>query len=681
MLIDELTLPLDRLKGLGSESAKAFAQLGVFSLGDLLLCYPRAYEDRSTFYPLSRALDFESIACVVQVTAHDFLDYRGEKVLKVFVQDGTAEAVLVCYGRSFLQQTLTVGQKFFLYGSFQYRYNQLQCSSFEVEVESDQSEHFKKILPIYPLSGSLTQGKVRKMIKQAFDLCSVQIDSLLPEELWRSYDIEPDKKQWLHHMHWPADWKQYDTVRTILVMEELFLFHLGLVWRRAQVQQKTRVPYPISLQYLQSAKLRLPFVLTKDQNQAIDEILQDLQLEFPMRRLLQGDVGTGKTLVALLASCPLFELNKQVVLMAPTELLARQHANHAAKLLEPLGVRVAFLTSNIRSNQRKQVLQHVAQGDIHLVVGTHALFSADIEYADLALVIIDEQHRFGVMQRQKLLAKGRNPDLLLMTATPIPRTLALTAFGDLDCSQLRNYPEGRLPIRTHLVSTPNIGKVHHFVDQQLHAGYQAYYIYPMIEEREQADLKNAEAMYLELKTKIFPQYKIGLIHARLDEEEKRKTMAAFSAGQIDILVATTVVEVGVDVPNATVMVIEGSEHFGLAALHQLRGRVGRGKAQGYCFLVYNELSEEGKQRLRILYENSDGFMIANEDLKLRGPGEFSGYRQSGLVHFRLAELDHDAEIFDNMRTVAQQAFDHRENQPKLLHYLERLKQKMGESLC
>ena len=680
MFIEELTLPLDRLKGLGSETAKAFAQLGVYSVGDLLLHYPRAYEDRSNFVALEQVRHGEPVACIVRVKAHDFIDYRGEQVLKATVSDGHSDAVLVCYGRSFLQQTLAIGQKIYLYGVFQFKYNQLQTSSFDVEIYSPEPENFNKILPLYNLSGSLSQNKVRKMVKQAFELCPEHIGCLLPEEAWQSLGLPPDKRQCLHQIHWPNSWTEYHNARSVLVMEELFLFHLALLWRRHQVQQKKRTAHVLPMQYMHSAKMRLPFELTEDQNRAIEEIVLDLQQEYPMRRLLQGDVGTGKTLVALLCSCPLIEEGRQVAMMAPTELLARQHAQNAMKLFEPLGIRAAFLTSNIRSAQRKQVLQNLTNGDIQLVVGTHALFSADVEYADLGMVIIDEQHRFGVMQREKLLAKGKNPDLLLMTATPIPRTLALTVFGDLDCSMLRQYPANRLPVRTHLVHAPNIAKVHQFVAGQLQAGHQAYYIYPLIEESEQEDLKNVQAMYEELKSKIFPEYKVGLIHSRVDEEEKRKTMAAFANGQIQVLAATTVVEVGVDVPNATVMVVEACERYGLAALHQLRGRIGRGEARGYCFFVYNHLSEEGKARLKVLYENLDGFVIANEDLKLRGPGEFSGYRQSGAARFRLADLESDADAFAQMRILAMRVFEKPEENPKIMQFLDKLQQRAGESM-
>lgn len=680
MFIEELTLPLDRLKGLGSETAKAFARLGVYSVGDLLLHYPRAYEDRSNFVPLEQAQRGEPVACIVHVKAHDFIDYRGEQVLKATVSDGYTDAVLVCYGRTFLQQTLAIGQKIYLYGVFQFKYNQLQTSSFDIEIYSPEAENFNKILPLYNLSGSLSQNKVRKMVKQAFELCPEHVGCLLPEETWQNLGLLSGKRQCLHQIHWPSSWAEYHNARSVLVMEELFLFHLALLWRRHQVQQKKRPAHILPMQYMHSAKIRLPFELTEDQNHVIEEIVLDLQQEYPMRRLLQGDVGTGKTLVALLCSCPLIEEGRQVAMMAPTELLARQHAQNAMKLFEPLGIRADFLTSNIRSTQRKQVLQNLANGDIQLVVGTHALFGADVEYADLGMVIIDEQHRFGVMQREKLLAKGKNPDLLLMTATPIPRTLALTVFGDLNCSMLRQYPAGRLPVRTHLVHAPNIVKVHQFVAGQLQSGHQVYYIYPLIEESEQEDLKNVQAMYEELKSKIFPEYKVGLIHSRVDEEEKRKTMVAFANGQIQVLAATTVVEVGVDVPNATVMVVEACERYGLATLHQLRGRIGRGEAQGYCFFVYNHLSEEGKARLKVLYETLDGFVIANEDLKLRGPGEFSGYRQSGAARFRLADLESDSDAFARMRTLAMQIFEKPEENLKIMQFLDKVQQRAGESM-
>ncbi|MGL4524061.1 MAG: ATP-dependent DNA helicase RecG [Spirochaetia bacterium] len=679
MLIEDLTLPIDRLKGLGEESQKAFANLGVYNIGDLILYFPLGYEDRATIIPLAQVIDHKSSTCIVEVLEHEFLQLRGDRVLKVIVGDESARAVLVCFGRNFLQNTLVIGQKYFIYGQFQYKYNEIQCSSFEVEIHSNNPENFLKIIPVYGLSGTLKQNKIRKMVQQSFELCPGDLQLILPESMCRENGEYQNKKHLLYDLHFPKNWKNYDQSREILLKEELYTFQLAMCWKRSIIHQKKRTASGLSRQFFQAAKLRLPFSLTADQDQVIEEIFQDLGKEYPMRRLLQGDVGTGKTLVAFLAACPLLEERKQVALMAPTELLARQHAENAAKLLEPLGIHVAFLTSNIRNQQRKQVLHHLANAQIHFVVGTHALFSGDVHYANLSLIIIDEQHRFGVGQREKLLAKGENADLLLMSATPIPRTLALSIFGDLEISQLSQYPQGRLPVRTHLVQSANIQKVHAVVLGQLQAGHQAYYVYPLIQESEQSDLKSAQAVYEVLSNEVFQQYKVGLIHARLDEEEKRKIMAQFAQGYLQVLVATSIVEVGVDIANATVMVIESAQRFGLAALHQLRGRVGRSNLQSYCFFVYDELSEEGKQRMKILYENSDGFIIAQEDLRLRGPGEFAGFRQSGAARFLLANLEIDGALFIEMRDLAIENFEKKQNDPIFLQYIHMLKKKNKEA--
>jgi ATP-dependent DNA helicase RecG len=398
-----------------------------------------------------------------------------------------------------------------------------------------------------------------------------------------------------------------------------------------------------------------------------------------MARLLQGDVGSGKTLVSFLAALRAVEAGGQAALLAPTELLARQHAETAAALLEPLGLRPAFLTGNLKAAGRKALLRALSEGEIDLVVGTHALFSADVVYRRLRLVVVDEQHRFGVIQRSAIMAKGLSsrqpwgtPDLLMMSATPIPRTLALTVFGDLDVSVIRDLPPGRKPVKTHLARESNEGKVYDFVEKELAAGHQAYFVYPLIEAGERGDLKDLVSMAERLGSRIFPRYPLGLIHSRLEEEEKRKTMEAFRRGDIRILAATSVVEVGVDVPNATCMVIEQAERFGLSALHQLRGRVGRGPDQAYCFLVYSDgtggsegaeqtagegsrkggLTEDAKIRLRVMLEHSDGFVIAEEDLKLRGPGQIAGLEQSGYLSLGIADPVRDAEELEKARADA-----------------------------
>jgi ATP-dependent DNA helicase RecG len=393
-----------------------------------------------------------------------------------------------------------------------------------------------------------------------------------------------------------------------------------------------------------------------------------------MARLLQGDVCSGKTLVSFLAALLAIEQGGQAAIMAPTELLARQHAENAARLLEPIGIRPAFLTGNIKAAGRSQLLKRLASGDIDMVIGTHALFSKDVIYRNLSFVVVDEQHRFGVTQRQSIMAKGDHPDLLMMSATPIPRTLAFTVFGDLDVSVIRDLPPGRKAVKTHLTKQSNENKVYDFVRKELASGRQAYFVYPLIESGD-SDLKDAQSMAEKLADKIFPQYKTALIHSRLDDEQKRQTMEAFRSGEIHILAATSVVEVGVDVPNASCMVIEHAERFGLSALHQLRGRVGRGADQSYCFLVYSEpppdpadifsggLSEDGKTRLKVMLENNDGFVIAEEDLKLRGPGQIAGTEQSGYLSLGIADPLRDIKVLEQART---DAFAMLESDPGLL---------------
>ena len=376
-----------------------------------------------------------------------------------------------------------------------------------------------------------------------------------------------------------------------------------------------------------------------------------------MARLLQGDVGSGKTLVAFLSAISVIEAGFQCALMAPTELLALQHAENATKLLDPLGIRVAFLTANIRASGRTRLLQELAEGRIDFVVGTHALFSSDVTYKNLRYVVIDEQHRFGVSQRQALSQKGQATDLLLMSATPIPRTLALTAFGDLKTSVIRTMPEGRRPIVTHTAKQGNQAKVYEFVRHELKAGHQAYFVYPLIESSEALDLKDAQTMAGYLSREVFPEYTAALIHSKVDDDEKCRVMEDFASGKIQILVATSVVEVGVDVANATCMVIEHAERFGLSALHQLRGRVGRSTLASYCFLIYSEnLTDDGRQRLKVLMETTDGFRIAEEDLKLRGPGDLAGVKQSGYLRLRFADLGRDYELLVQVRDDVEAVF-------------------------
>jgi ATP-dependent DNA helicase RecG len=742
MYLRELKVSVDHIKGAGPSSIRALAQAGIHSVADLLCRYPRDWEDRSRTVPLGDFNRFPAVCTEVEVLAHDWFGFGRMKTLKVYVKDGSAHAVLVCFNRPFLEKQLIVGSRYRLWGRFYYKYGEIQSTAFEIEpLSGGPSRGFGRILPIYPLSASLNQGLLRRLVQGAVDQYAKPLEDELPQAIILRDGLFP-KAQAIRAIHFPLSMEELDQARRTLIYEELFYLEV-LVGRRALERRNPATrgnrelpetpPWPPgtapgAFSPLQNRLLeRLPFSLTPGQRKAMEEINRDMDgliptgpmpapqpsgsppgtpppvpqpsgsppgtppptpqamahapmTHAPMARLLQGDVGSGKTLVSFLAALRAVEYGGQAAIMAPTELLARQHAENAGRLLEPVGIRPAFLTGNIKASGRSQLHKALAAGEIDIVVGTHALFSRDVIYKNLRLVVVDEQHRFGVVQRSAIMAKGDHPDLLMMSATPIPRTLALTVFGDLDVSIIRDLPPGRKPVKTHLARQANEGKVYDFVRKELAAGRQAYFVYPLIEANPSKGLKDAESMAERLSKKVFPQYPAALVHSKLDEEEKRETMEAFRRGDIKILVATSVVEVGVDVPNASCMVIEHAERFGLSALHQLRGRVGRGASQSYCFLVYSdssdpagpqgppdagggELSDEGKTRLKVMLENNDGFVIAEEDLKLRGPGQIAGIEQSGYLSLGIADPIRDAEELARARI---DAFAMLEEDPGLL---------------
>jgi ATP-dependent DNA helicase RecG len=681
--------------------AKTLAGAGIHNVASLLTRYPRDWEDRGRFAPLKDWMR-GPVSTTVTVLAHDWFGFGPMKTLKIHVEDETARATLVCFNRPFLEKQFPVGKSFRIWGRFYYKYGGLQSSAFETENLSSRGGQ-SAIVPVYPLSSGLHQNMLRRFIRSALDQYAPSLDNELPPEVMAGEGCL-SKQEAVRNIHFPASMEVLEKARKTLIFEELFYLEV-IVGRRA-LERRKNVPPPgpgtgsaAALTPLQKQFLdRLPFPLTPGQTQAIAVINADMSGPAPMARLLQGDVGSGKTLVAFFAALrALLPLQGrlgdkgpgrfnhadagqhagQIVIMAPTELLARQHAENAARLLEPLGIRPAYLTGNLKAAGRAQLLKALAAGEIDIVLGTHALFSKDVVYRNLTLAIIDEQHRFGVTQRQAILAKGREslqrpgvPHLLMMSATPIPRTLALTVFGDLDVSVINGMPPGRKPVKTHLAKESNAWKVYDFVRKELETGAQAYFVYPLIgengeaagEDLEEKDsgggLKDAVSMAEKLAKEIFPLYPAALIHSKIDDEEKRKTMEAFRRGEIRILAATSVVEVGVDVPNASCMVIHHAERFGLSALHQLRGRVGRGSGQAYCFLIYSEedsrpaLTGEGKQRLKVMLESNDGFVIAEEDLKLRGPGQIAGLEQSGYLKLGIADPVRDVDALVRSRSAA-----------------------------
>jgi ATP-dependent DNA helicase RecG len=674
VFLRELTASPDHLKGVGDSAVGTLAKAGVFSIADLLSKYPKAWEDRSIHIPLKEFNKHDNVCTVVKVLSHDWIGYGRNRTLKAHIKDESARAVLVCFNRPFLEYKLTIGASFRLWGHFTHKYGEIQSSTFEIEALD--SAVFGNILPKY--QNLKLNNLYRKCIKEALSQYGTHVENELPDYLVEKHKLL-QKADALRAIHFPSSIEELETAKKTLIYEELLFLELMVAKRslarksrsatRSGADKKTDSVPPYS-ELQKRLRDRLPFKLTGGQTAAIDEINRDIDGDFAAARLLQGDVGSGKTLVSFMAALRAVDCGGQAAIMAPTELLARQHAENAALLLEPLGVNVAFLTGNIKTTGRNNLLKALASGKVDMVVGTHALFSRGVAYKNLSLVVIDEQHRFGVTQRKAIMAKGDNPDLLMMSATPIPRTLTFTLFGDMDISVMHDMPPGRKRIITHLAKESNEKKVYDFVGRELANGSQAYFVYPLIETNEDMDLKDAESMLQHLSKDVFPSYRCALIHSKLDEELKRGIMDMFRKGEVKILVATSVVEVGVDVPNATAMVIEHAERFGLSALHQLRGRVGRGDKQSYCFLIFSDQDVSSDQlnirpelltqdertmagkRLMTMLENDDGFVIAEKDLLFRGGGQIAGTEQSGFAKNGIADPIRDVEALKSAREDA-----------------------------
>lgn len=666
MFIRELAESVTTLNGVGKSAANGYEALGVKTLSDLLLLSPRAWEDRSVIMPLGklrREPDGTFANTFVEVVSHSFFGGRTarKRTLKIIVRDisgeGEGRLSLLCFGRNFLEKTLKVGRCYYLYGAVTHHMTDLQCTQFEMTPMPDDGTepgNFGKILPIYPLSGALSQRIIRRDIQAV--LAEHHFDDELPADMVdRFHLMELDKA--IRLWHFPTSMDDVATARRTLAFTELF--YLQIIARRrsfstpdsgrALTGRVAKAAGELENKFIGS----LPFSLTDDQQTVLQEIRADLDSSTPMNRLLQGDVGSGKTLVAWISALHVIAAGYQVAFMAPTELLSRQHAEHAAELLEPLGIRIAFLTGSVKGKERKLLLEALAQGRVDIIIGTHALFSKEVEFRALRYIIIDEQHRFGVEQRMALLGKGEAPDVLLMTATPIPRTLALTVFGDLNVSTIHTMPAGRVPIITHLVADKSRERMYRAVGVEFERDHQAYFVYPRIDDTGESELRDVTNMYEFLTTQVYPSVPAALIHSRLSEDEKVDILFRFRSGELRYLVSTSVVEVGIDIPNATCMVIEHADRFGLSALHQLRGRVGRSDLQSYCFLVFgDELSDEAKQRLRVMKESTDGFYIAEQDLLIRGPGEITGTKQSGFLRLRFASLTEDLSMIQVARTEA-----------------------------
>jgi len=651
----KLTDPVTILKGVGPTKAKQFAALNIYTLGDLICHFPRAYEDRTRLVTIDK-LEVDQPACfkaMVMNTPRTAHIRKGLDVTKVQVADHTARLNLTFFNRKFTTDQLQYGREYIFYGAVSGDFIGYSMTSPVFESLDSEPIVTRRILPIYPLTAGLSNAAMLKAVRQALAVCDVP-EEVLPESVRREYGILPAERAY-YAIHEPGSMEEAELAKKRLIFEEFFIFSAGLSLMRAARAQKRTPPFADC--DLTEFFAALPFSLTGAQMRAINEITSDLRRGAPMNRLIQGDVGSGKTMVAAAAAFLAVRNHRQAALMVPTEILAEQHYTSLCKLLEPLGIRLALLTGGKTPKQKQQIRASIESGEVDMVIGTHALVSDSTVFHDLGLVITDEQHRFGVGQRSALSAKGDDPHLLVMSATPIPRTLALLMYGDLEVSILDELPPGRQQTDTFLVGESMRARINAFIRKQVAEGHQCFVVCPAVEENEEMDIKSATVWAQTLQQTVFPELRVALLHGQMKGAEKEAVMAAFARREADVLVATTVIEVGVDVPNATLMVIEDADRFGLSQLHQLRGRVGRGKAKSYCILTSHNRNPETQARLKALCATTDGFRIAEEDLKLRGPGDFFGSRQSGLPVFRVANLSCDLQTLKQAQQASSRWID------------------------
>jgi ATP-dependent DNA helicase RecG len=681
---DPLATPLRYVRGVGPRRAADLSRAGLETVEDLLLRFPLRYENRAELHPISALKPGQTATIVGEVLSSGLRATRrpGFRIFELIVRDGSGVVRAAFPNQAFLRDVFHPQQQVVLFGPVEYR-GGLQFSNPEYEIvrgESDDEDttvHTGRIVPIYEKIGTMTPRMQRTLVHHLLTTLPGELTDPVPAPV-REARALPDRRQAIVDTHFPppgSDVAALNGFRTPaqrrLIFEEFFLFQAGLVLRkRRHASDRKSRAMTVDDRIRESARRVLPFKLTGGQRAALLDIVTDMQRIEPMNRLLQGDVGAGKTIVAMIAAVVAMENGFQVAFMAPTEILADQHFITIRRLLDQSRYRIASLTGSTTAAKRREVLAELASGAISFVVGTHALAEHVVEFRELGFVIIDEQHRFGVLQRATLRGKGANPDVLVMTATPIPRTLALTAYGDLDVSTIRELPPGRQPIATLAKPESRRDEVYRLARRALEQGRQVYVIYPLVEESEKVDLRAATKMADHLQAEIFPEYVVALLHGRLKPDEKDRVMSNFARGAVQVLVSTTVVEVGIDVPNATVMIVEHSERFGLSQLHQLRGRIGRGEHESTCVLLFQHpVSEAGRARLDALVETTDGFVIAERDLALRGPGDFFGTRQSGLPTLRVGDLLRDHVLMEDARRDAVAWLDREGTARPLVEYL------------
>ncbi|MCJ7839604.1 ATP-dependent DNA helicase RecG [Lederbergia sp. NSJ-179] len=670
------------LNGIGEETAQTLSEMGIENIHDLLNYLPYRYED-VRLRDLKEVSHGEKITIEGSVHSDPTIVYYGRKknrlVIHLLVDRYLIKAVF--FNRAFLKGKISIGDTIIVSG----KWDKHRLTITGQDIQINPQERTNDFEPVYPLKGSITIKALKRFIAQAFREFGDFIPETLPPDLLIKYKL-PSRKDALKKIHFPQDLSEVKEARRRLIYEEFFFFQLKLqAFRKLEREASIGLSQQYNLKQLKKFIHSLPFELTNAQKKVVNEICKDLKSPYKMNRLLQGDVGSGKTIVAAIALYASVTAGYQGALMVPTEILAEQHFSSLKSLFEQTDITIEWLTSSVKGKKREEILAKLATGEINILIGTHALIQQDVIFEKLGLVITDEQHRFGVEQRRVLREKGEKPDVLFMTATPIPRTLAITVFGEMDVSVINEMPAGRKKVETHWVKHKMLNRVLEFIDNELAKGRQAYIICPLIEESDKLDVQNAIDVYELLSQYFKDKYQIGLMHGKLPSKEKEDVMRAFSVNQIQLLVSTTVVEVGVNVPNASLMVVYDAERFGLSQLHQLRGRVGRGSEQSYCILLADPKSDVGKERMRIMTETTDGFELSERDLELRGPGDFFGKKQSGLPEFKIADMVHDYRALETARNdtatlLEQESFWESPEYAPLRNYLSKSGVLKGEKL-
>lgn len=648
----DLKQSVQYVKGVGPNKAKLLNNLGINTLDDLITYFPRTYEDRSKPKNIAELVDGEEALIEVMATSNvsELRIGKNRTILKLIVRDETAPCVITWFNQEYLKGKFKVGEKYRFFGKANIKYGKVEIINPVFDIENN-TKNTGRIIPIYPLTYKLSQNGIRNAIENGLKLVDGKLQETMPDYLLQEYNLEELNKA-IKQIHFPSSFEEFKKARKRLVFEELLSMQLALSGLKNKYDNEND-----GIAYSKEVKISdvinsLPFKLTKAQLKVLEEIDEDMESNKPMNRLLQGDVGSGKTIVSIISTYKAVKCGYQVAIMAPTAILAEQHMYEFKKVLEPFGIKCELLLGGTRAKQRKEILEELENGTINVLIGTHALLVDDVVFKNLGLVVTDEQHRFGVRQRSGIVAKGNNPDVLVMTATPIPRTLALILYGDLDISIIDELPPNRKKIETYAVTKSMEERVNNFIRKHVTEGRQVYIVCPLVEENEEIDAKSVVELAEKYKNEVFKEYRVEYLYGKMKQKDKDEIMHNFKQGNIDILISTTVIEVGVNVPNASLIIVENAEHFGLAQLHQLRGRVGRGEYQSYCILKYEGKSPEIRQRMKIMQDTNDGFIIAEKDLELRGSGEFFGTKQHGLPEFKIANLFEDMEILKSVQSVA-----------------------------